>query len=55
MANLQSQIDILAKAVVREHIILEEFINGSGNRNGVTLNEVTSSIAQYDTSGAATI
>ena len=44
MANLQSQIDILAKAVVNEHIKVS-------NLKTVSVSDVTSKIPVYDVGG----
>ena len=49
MANLQSQIDILAKAIVKEHIGFEEYkVN---NKGSVTLSEISRKVNAYDNKG----
>lgn len=49
MANLQSQIDILAKAVVKEHISFEDY--KVHNKGSVTLNEISNEVDVYDVIG----
>lgn len=51
MANLQSQIDILAKAVVKEHINLENY--KEENKSSVTLKRVNNEVDIYDHKGVA--
>ena len=49
MANLQSQIDILAKAVVKEHINFEDYkVN---NKDTITLERVNNEIDIYNSTG----
>ena len=52
MANLQSQIDILAKAVVKEHIKLEEY--KEENKGSVSLSKVERNANTYDYKGVST-
>ena len=49
MANLQSQIDILAKAVVKEHISFEEYKNE--NKGSVSLTEISRDAKVYNSVG----
>lgn len=51
MANLQSQIDILAKAVVKEHIGFETF--KENNKGSVSLTEVSRDAKVYNSAGKA--
>ena len=51
MANLQSQIDILAKAVVKEHIKLEDYKNE--NKGSVSLSRVSNKVDVYNNKGEA--
>lgn len=49
MANLQSQIDILAKAIVKEHIGFEEY--KENNKGSITLTEISRNAKVYNAIG----
>ena len=52
MANLQSQIDILAKAVIKEHINIEDY--KEKNKGTVSLEKVSNKVDVYNYKGVAT-